>query len=90
MFLKQYNYKPRQTSGAADTADQAKAAVINANGSATTAAQAGRRRSSVDQKFGGLQGHKRTSIDDKRASYAEQGAQTGVLGQMWSNFTKGK
>ena len=29
-------------------------------------------------------------MDDKRASYAEQSAQPGVLGQMWNNYTKGK
>lgn len=71
-----------------------------------TAAQAGRRRvsfyrltnshlltylqSSTDQKYRGLEGHKRSSTDGKRQSFNDQSAQPGVLGQMWTNFTKGK
>ena len=44
---------------------------------------------SSDVKFSGLSGYKRSSMDDKRTSYADQDRNAGVLGQMWNNFTKG-
>lgn len=41
-------------------------------------------------QFAGLQGYKRSSQDEARTSFSEQQQQSGVLGQMWNNFTKGK
>ncbi|KAK5943471.1 hypothetical protein PMZ80_004478 [Knufia obscura] len=98
MFFKQTGYKPRtgsmsSQSGAeqASTASTTQPAQQAANTKEPgTAAQAGRRRSSTDQKYRGLEGHKRSSTDGKRQSFNDQSAQPGVLGQMWTNFTKGK
>lgn len=47
-------------------------------------------QSSGGGQFAGLQGYKRNSQDESRTSFNEQQQQSGVLGQMWSNFTKGK
>ncbi|KAK5101566.1 hypothetical protein LTR70_000707 [Exophiala xenobiotica] len=97
MFLKQTSYKPRSgsTSSSGGTEQASTPTSPPAKQAAdtqqpATAAQAGRRRSSTDQAYAGLNNYKRSSVDDKRSGFAEQSAQPGVLGQMWNNFTKGK
>ncbi|KIW71910.1 hypothetical protein PV04_00137 [Phialophora macrospora] len=97
MFLKQYNYKPRSnsqssqgsgaTSGSPPKEESKKTESSNAK---TSAAASGRRRSSASgDKFAGLTALKRGSQDERRASWTEQKAGTGILGGMWQNFTKG-
>lgn len=103
MFFKQSGYKPRTNSqssqGSSGSAfsgsppkTETKTAATDAAGSKepVTAAVAGRRRSSASgaDKFAGLTGQKRNSQDT--AKWAEQKpGQTGILGGMWNNFTKG-
>jgi len=96
MFFKQYNYKPRtnsQSSTGSTSGNPPKEETKPADsttGAAVSAAVAGRRRSSATEKFSGLQGLKRGGPDDARkASWNEQQQETGILGGMWQNFTKG-
>jgi len=101
MFLKQYNYKPRSNSQSSQTSaavagspPKEETKTADATGpAATSAAIAGRRRSSAAgaDKFAGLNAMKRGSQDDsKKASWQEQKTGgTGILGGMWQNFTKG-
>lgn len=60
----------------------------------TAGAAAGRRRSSASDKFAGLSAHKRGSQDEgqtaKKASFTDQQAGQGMLGNMWNSFTKGE
>ncbi|OCT45972.1 hypothetical protein CLCR_00530 [Cladophialophora carrionii] len=101
MFLKQYNYKPRSnsqssqgsggSSGSPPPKEEPKTTESN-NKAAGNAAAAGRRRrrqSSASDKFAGLTAMKRSSQDERKASWTEQKAGTGILGGMWQNFTKG-
>lgn len=95
MFLKQYNYKPRSnsqssqgSSGSPPPKDESKP--VESTSAAASAAIAGRRRSSASgDKFASLTAVKRSSQDERRASWEEQKARTGILGGMWQNFTKG-
>jgi len=95
-FLKQYNYKPRSnsqsSSGVAESApkEEQPRKSVDTSGPALSDAIAGRRRSSVDQKYAGLNKQKRSSMDDKRTGWADQKpGQQGILGGMWTSFTKG-
>jgi len=95
MFFKQYNYKPRsnsqssQNSASGSPPKEEPKTAMEASGPAVSAGAAGRRRSSAAEKFAGLQGQKRTTQDERKASWTEQKAGTGILGGMWQNFTKG-
>ncbi|ETI26939.1 hypothetical protein G647_10038 [Cladophialophora carrionii CBS 160.54] len=98
MFLKQYNYKPRSNSqssqgsgGSSGSPPKEEPKTTESNNAAgkAAAAAAGRRRSSASDKFAGLTAMKRGSQDERKASWTEQKAGTGILGGMWQNFTKG-
>ncbi|KEF62959.1 uncharacterized protein A1O9_00934 [Exophiala aquamarina CBS 119918] len=102
MFFKQSGYKPRtnsQSSGKSGSfmagsppKEEAKPAGSATGDQVVSAAVAGRRRSSASSadKFAGLQGQKRSSVDTNAAKWAEQKpGQTGILGGMWNSFTKG-
>ncbi|EXJ65438.1 hypothetical protein A1O7_01779 [Cladophialophora yegresii CBS 114405] len=99
MFLKQYNYKPRSNSQSSQGSGSASGSppkeepktTTEATGAAgnAAAAAAGRRRSSASDKYAGLTAMKRGSQDERKASWTEQKAGTGILGGMWNQFTRG-
>ncbi|KAI1613650.1 hypothetical protein EDD37DRAFT_652049 [Exophiala viscosa] len=99
MFFKQSGYKPRTLStssqGSADQQqdalkDENKKSSLEIAGPAVSAGAAGRRRSSANAgAYAGLNGHKRSSQDERKTSWNEQKTAPGILGGMWNTFTKG-
>jgi len=105
MFLKQYNYQPKnrsgsQSSGSDVSKDAARADSPPAKkeepqtaGGVVTSAIAGRRRSSDSTKFAGMTKYKRSSGDlaaaERRTSFSDQAQQGGIFSKAWNSFTKG-
>lgn len=104
MFFKQSGYKPRTLSGASEGSSGNRAGsppkdagsnnktTSEATGPAASAGTAGRRRSSAgsETKFAGLNAMKRSSVDERRANWADQKpGSPGMLQGMWNSFTKG-
>jgi len=80
---------PKEETKSAST-NTANSAAAETTGPAASAGAAGRRRSSTDSKFAGLNATKRNSQDERKANWADQKpGQPGILGGMWTQFTKG-
>ncbi|KIW50675.1 hypothetical protein PV05_09464 [Exophiala xenobiotica] len=104
MFFKQSGYKPRTLSGSSEGSSGNRAGsppkdagsnnktTSEAKGPAASPGAAGRRRSSAnaETKFAGLNATKRSSVDERRANWADQKpGSPGMLQGMWNSFTKG-